>query len=507
MTASRNVYDYIVVGAGTAGCIIASRLTEKADLRVLVLEAGGTDELPQVMDPLMWTSLFTGELDWGYGTTAQKHCNSRVVHCPRGKMLGGCHSHNANAWVHGHPADYDSWAYQGNAGWDFRSVLRLLKKLEDWTGGESEYRGIGGPLHVSPPDNPNPIAIAFVEGAKQVGLPFVEDHNGPQMEGVSYFNMTIKNGKRYSVAQAYLRPAMQRPNLTVETGAEARRLLFEGTHCVGIEYVQGGELKTAHASSEVIVSAGAINSPRLLLLSGVGPAEELSSLGIPTVANLRGVGRNLMDHILLAGINYECIGDLPTPRNNAAETTLWWKSNSSLYSPDLQPVIIEVPFVTPELASHVPPNSYAIAPGLVRPAARGSVKLVSADPAVGPAIDMNYLGRDADIKALLSALELCREIGAADAFKPFRKREVLPGPVGKSELLDFVRMSTTTFFHPSSTCKMGIDEDAVVDPTLRVYGVTGLRVADASIMPSVTTGNTNAPSAMIGEKCAEMLTT
>lgn len=502
---TRTTYDYILIGAGSAGCVVAARLSEDPAVQVLLLEAGGTDAHDSVQNPTAWTTLLSGELDWGYQTTPQRHAANRVVHCPRAKMLGGCHSHNANAWVHGHPTDFDSWAYQGNPGWDFQSILPIYRAIEDYAGGASEHRGAGGPLYMELPRDPNPIASAFIDAGCEVGLPRVEDNNGPQMEGMSYFNLTIKDGKRNSVAAAYLRPAMQRPNLTVVPHAEAHRLLFDGTRCCGIEYLLGDEPQQARAEREVVVCSGAIGSPRLLLLSGIGPEEDLRRLGIPLVASVPGVGRNLQDHILLAGINYECKGSLPPLRNNGAESTMWWKSDARLLGPDLQPVILEFPFATPELADRVPENCYAIAPGLVRPASRGAVRLVSSDPRVAPDIDMNYLGRDADVKALLFAVELCREIGAADAFKEWRKREVMPGKLAGADLLEFVRLSTTTFFHPTSTCKMGIDEMSVVDPQLRVHGVTGLRVADASIMPSVTTGNTNAPSVMIGERAAALL--
>jgi choline dehydrogenase len=501
----RDTYDYIVIGAGSAGCVVAARLSEVPDLKVLLLEAGDSDRHAAVEDPTQWVTLFTGPLDWGYQTVPQRHAANRVVHCPRGKMLGGCHSHNANAWVHGHPSDFNSWAYQGNPGWDYQSVLPVFKKIEDYAGGASAYRGTGGPVYVALPKDSNPIARALVEAGPEVGLPVIEDNNAGQMEGVSFFNLTIKDGKRHSVARSYLAPAMQRPNLTVLTHAETRRLVFERTRCRGVEFSARGQALAANAAREVVLCAGVIGSPRLLLLSGIGPEEDLKALRIPLVAPLPGVGRNLQDHPLLAGVNYEVKGDLPAPKNNGAESTLWWKSNSRLLGPDIQPVLIEFPFATPELAEHVPPNCYAIAPSLVRPASRGRVTLTSADPAVSPAIDMNYLARDADVNALLFAIDLCRELGAARAFRDWRKREVIPGPLDRAAMIDFVRLSTTTYFHPTSTCKMGTDEDAVVDPELRVHGLTGLRVADASIMPSVTTGNTNAPSVMIGEKAARMI--
>jgi choline dehydrogenase len=289
--------------------------------------------------------------------------------------------------------------------------------------------------------------------------------------------------------------------------AQAERVMVDGTRCAGVEFRRDGELRKVQATAEVILSAGVIGSPRILLLSGIGPADELERLGIPVVANLEGVGRNLQDHVLLAGLVYECLGPLPPVRNNGAESTLWWKSDSRLITPDIQPVFIEFALATAAVAARVPhERCYTICPSVVRPASRGAVTLVSADPAAPPAIDVNFLSRDADMTAMLAAVELCREIGAADAFRPFRAREVMPGPLNRADMADFIRQTASTYFHPASTCSMGNGPAGVVDSELKVHGIDGLRVADASIMPTVTSGNTNAPSVMIGEKLSELIT-
>lgn len=507
MSDLRASFDYIVVGAGSAGCAVAARLSEDPGCTVLLLEGGGSDDHPDVKDPRRWPALFYGELDWCWKTAPLRSCFNRVDHVPRAKMLGGCHSHNANAWVRGHRTDFDSWAYAGCPGWSWADVLPLFKKIEDWQGPPSDLRGTGGPIYVTPPVDPNPLSAAFIEAGRSVGLPVLDDINGPEMLGVGYFNFTVKDGRRFSVADGYLRPALARPNLTVLTRAETDRVILTASHCTGVAFRHDGATRQAHAAREVILCAGVIGTPRILLLSGIGPEDDLRRLGIPVAANLGGVGSNLQDHVLLGGLVYECRGALPPPRNNGAESTLWWKSDRRLAGPDIQPVFIEFAFATPELGPRLPHDQcYTICPSVVRPASRGRVTLASADPAAAPIIDVNYLSRDADVTAMLAAVELCREMGAAEAFTPFRAREVMPGPLGRTEMVEFIRTAASTYFHPTSTCRMGQTAACVVDPELRVHGIDGLRVADASIMPGVTSGNTNAPSIMIGEKLAELVT-
>ncbi|MCA9058191.1 MAG: GMC family oxidoreductase N-terminal domain-containing protein [Planctomycetaceae bacterium] len=499
-------FDYIVIGAGSAGCTLAARLTENGKFSVLLLEAGGTDRHPEVLDPVRWTSLFPGPLDWGYQSQPISACDLRVDHVPRAKMLGGCHSHNASVWVRGHQNDYDGWLRSGCPGWGWDDVLPVFQRIENWQGALGNSRRTGGPMYIAHPVDPHPLAVAFAGAGPLIGLPANADHNDGTLEGTAFFNLTIRNGQRFTVVDGYLNPALARDNLTVMTGAQTTRLLLNGTRCTGVETLRSGVVQSITARREVILSAGVIGSAQCLLSSGIGPAADLRALGIPVVVDLPGVGRNYQDHVLFAGINYECAKPLPPARNNGAEATLWWRSRPGLDCPDIQPVLLEFPFFTPELAARVPSaNGFAIAPSIVKPQSRGRLQLVSSDPLVAPQIDVNFLSCDADLDAMLAAVELCRELGASSAFAEFEGREVLPGALSRTEMLATIRQAATSYFHPVGTCRMGTGSDCVVSPTLAVHGVEQLRVVDASIMPEIPCVNTNGPSVMIAEKAADWI--
>jgi choline dehydrogenase len=506
-----SAYDYIVVGTGSGGAVVAGRLAAETDASVLVLEAGGTDQLDAVLNPLMWPTNIRSERDWGYSATPSETVNGRSLILPMGKVIGGGSSINVMIWARGHKNDFDFWASEtGDDAWSYSRVLEIYKRIEDWQGvKDAGRRGVGGRLFVTEVQDPNPIAPAFLQGCKSVGIPVFADMNGEMMEGeggAALANVRIKDGMRRNLPSDYLWEVLKRPNTTLLTGATVHRLQLSGTSVTGLTFEKDGKLHSVQANKRVVLSAGAINTPKILMQSGIGPAAHLKEVGVKTVHDLPGVGQNFQDHILAAGCVWEYNSTLP-PKNSAAEATFFWKSDSTLDTPDLQPFQIEVPYASEVHGSafSVPANSWSIAPGLVRPKSRGEIRLTGADPSSPVTIDGGFLKEEADLTALLRCIELCREIGNSAALGEFAKREVMPGPLKGDALKDFARNAAGTYFHQSCTCKMGKDAMAVVDGSLSVHGIEGLSIADASVMPRVSTGNTMASTVIIGERMADIL--
>ncbi len=530
-------FDYIIVGAGSAGCVLAARLTESGAHKVLLLEAGGSDRRLWIQMPIGYgMSFYNPRVNWMYRTEPEAALDGRQGYWPRGKVLGGSSSINAMVHIRGQAADFEDWRDAGNRGWGWSDVLPYFKKSEDFAGGEEAWRGVGGPLHVSDVSRDcHTLCRSYLEACAQIGLEPTRDFNGSRFEGVGLYQITTRNGFRLSAARAYLWPVMKRRNLRVETGAQATRILFDGTRAAGVEYRQNGVLHTASADAEIILASGSINSPQLLQLSGVGPASVLGALGIPVVQDSPSVGRHLQDHLCIDHLyrsRLPTLNDLLGPWSGRIRVGLDYilrrrgplalsvnqgggfiRTRPDLPRPDMQLYFSPLSYTRAlpgkrALMSPDPFPGFLLSAQPCRPTSRGHLEIASPDPFAAPRIVPNSLSTGHDIEALLAGSKFLRRLAAAPALAAIIAEELQPGPEMQSDeaLIADIRRRASSVFHPVSTCRMGPNpRESVVDPTLKVHGMQGLRVIDASVFPAVTSGNTNAPTIMVAEKGADLV--
>lgn len=523
-------YDYIISGAGPAGCVLAARLTEDPAVRVLLLEAGGPDTNYLFHWPAGFAKMTKGIASWGWSTVPQRHMRDRVLWYTQAKVIGGGSTINAQIYTRGNALDYDAWRDEaGCEGWGYRDILPYFRRAEGNERFNDDYHGIDGPLGVSMPRAALPVCDAFIRAAQQAGLPYNPDFNGRSQGGAGYYQLTQKNARRSSAAGAFLDPARGRPNLTVLHGAEVLRIVIGNGRATGVELAEGsGGRRMVHCAREVLITSGAIGSPRLLLLSGIGPAGHLKSVGVPVAHDLPGVGSNLQDHVdicvlcectgdhsydsvkkphrtLLAGLQYLLFRQGPVA-SPLFETGGFWYADPKARSPDIQFHLGQGSGIEAGIAKLDNPG-VTLNSAFMRPLSRGTVRLASADPKAAPLIDPNYWSEPYDLEMSLKGLEMAREIMAQPALKPYVKAEILPGPAarGRAEIFDYACRMAKTDHHPVGACKMGHDAMAVVTPDLKVRGLEGLRVCDSSIMPLINSSNTNAPTIMIGEKAADLV--